>query len=83
MNKGTITMSRQTEQPLRATRRYALSASALALVSLPLAGLCGTTFAATRATKTVLEHHLGAFAKGLDEIMKDYAAASVILTHDK
>jgi hypothetical protein len=31
----------------------------------------------------VLEHHLGAFAKGLDEIMKDYAAASVILTHDK
>lgn len=31
----------------------------------------------------VLQHHLGAFAKGLDELMKDYAASSVILTHDK
>ena len=31
----------------------------------------------------MLEHHLGAFAKGLDEILKDYSASSVILTHDK
>lgn len=76
-------MTRAIDPPLQATRRHALRGSALALVSLPLAGLSGTAFAATRATRTVLEHHLGAFAKGLDEIMKDYAASSVILTHDK
>lgn len=38
---------------------------------------------AASATKAVLDHHLGAFAKGLDELMRDYSAASVILTHDK
>jgi hypothetical protein len=38
---------------------------------------------ASSATQNVLEHHLGAFAKGLDELMRDYSAASVILTHDK
>lgn len=35
------------------------------------------------ATQKVLEHHLGAFAKGLDELMRDYSTTSVILTHDK
>ncbi|RYF37059.1 MAG: nuclear transport factor 2 family protein [Comamonadaceae bacterium] len=39
--------------------------------------------AAGATTATVLQHHLGAFAKGLDELMRDYAASSVILTHDK
>ena len=38
---------------------------------------------ASGATQKVLEHHLGAFAKGLDELMRDYSAASVIMTHDK
>ncbi|RZL68730.1 MAG: nuclear transport factor 2 family protein [Variovorax sp.] len=46
-------------------------------------GVGGDALAATRTTKAVLDHHLGAFAKGLDELMKDYSAASVILTHDK
>ena len=45
--------------------------------------VCGDASAATRTTKAVLEHHLGAFAKGPDELMKDYSALSVILTHDK
>jgi hypothetical protein len=35
------------------------------------------------ATKKVLDHHLGAFAKGLDELMLDYASQSTILSGDK
>ncbi|OAK61417.1 hypothetical protein A3K87_21045 [Variovorax paradoxus] len=46
-------------------------------------GVCSDASAATRTTKAVLDHHLGAFAKGLDELMKDYSASSFILTHDK
>lgn len=68
---------------VQASRRLVLSGSTLALASLPMMGLCTEASAATRTTKTVLEHHLGAFAKGLDELMKDYSATSVILTHDK
>jgi len=34
-------------------------------------------------TKQVLEHHLGAFAKGLDEILKDYDDNSTLITPDK
>lgn len=34
-------------------------------------------------TKQVLEHHLGAFAKGLDEILKDYNDNSTLVTPDK
>ena len=67
----------------QSSRRFVLGSSALALVSLPMMGVCGDATAATRTTKTVLDHHLGAFAKGLDELMKDYSATSVILTHDK
>ncbi|RYF58073.1 MAG: nuclear transport factor 2 family protein [Comamonadaceae bacterium] len=46
-------------------------------------GVSSNASAATRTTKAVLEHHLSAFSKGLDELMKDYSASSVILTHDK
>ena len=35
------------------------------------------------ATNEVFDHHLGAFAKGLDELMKDYDEKSVIVTPDK
>jgi hypothetical protein len=35
------------------------------------------------ATNAVFDHHLGAFAKGLDELMKDYDGDSVIVTPDK
>lgn len=65
------------------SRRFVLSGGAMALASLPLMGVCSDASAATRTTKAVLDHHLGAFAKGLDELMKDYSASSVILTHDK
>lgn len=34
-------------------------------------------------TKTVLDHHLGAFAQGLDELMRDYDESSVLVTPDK
>jgi hypothetical protein len=69
---------------VQTSRRFVLSGSALALVSLPMMSFCGDVSAATaRTTKAVLEHHLGAFAKGLDELTKDYSASSVILTHDK
>lgn len=71
-----------TEQT-QTSRRFVLGGSVLPLVSLPMMGACGNASAATRTTKAVLEHHLGAFAKGLDELMKDYSASSVILTHDK
>jgi len=68
---------------IQTSRRFVLRGSALSLVSLPMMGVCGDAFAATRTTKAVLAHHLGAFAKGLDELMKDYSASSAILTHDK
>jgi hypothetical protein len=35
------------------------------------------------ATKQVLDHHLGAFAHGLDEILKDYDDSSTLITPDK
>jgi hypothetical protein len=35
------------------------------------------------ATKQVLDHHLGAFAQGVDEILKDYGDNSVLVTPDK
>ena len=42
-----------------------------------------TTIQADEATTQVFDHHLGAFAKGLDELMKDYDGRSVIVTPDK
>jgi len=59
------------------------SALAFALPMLATAGEAVAGAAPSGATKKVLDHHLGAFAKGLDEIMRDYSASSVILTHDK
>lgn len=35
------------------------------------------------ATKKVLDHHLGAFAQGLDELLRDYDETSVLVTPDK
>ena len=67
------------------SRRQALRGGAAALAL----SLLGTTHEGVAAAQTssgtqeVLDHHLGAFAKGLDEIMRDYSSASVILTHDK
>ncbi len=72
-------------QPNNCSRRQALAGGAAA-AALPLLGLTEPAFAAGKsalATQSVLDHHLGAFAKGLDEIMRDYSSASVILTHDK
>jgi hypothetical protein len=66
--------------PDMAPRRTLLAAGAVGL-ALPLAA--GPADAAATATRQVLDHHLGAFAKGLDALMRDYSAASVILTHDK
>ena len=34
-------------------------------------------------TRQVFEHHLGAFAEGIDAVMADYSAESVLLTPDK
>ena len=71
--------------PKKSTRRRAMAGGAMA-IALPILGSSGPVAAAepsSGATSKVLEHHLGAFAKGLDELMRDYSAASVILTHDK
>lgn len=38
---------------------------------------------AVEETTRVFDHHLGAFAKGLDELMKDYDESSVIVTPDR
>ncbi len=38
---------------------------------------------AERATKQVVDHHLGAFARGADEILKDYDERSTIITPDR
>jgi hypothetical protein len=35
------------------------------------------------STKQVFDHHLGAFAHGLDEILKDYDDSSTLITPDK
>lgn len=67
------------------SRRQALRGGAAAL-ALPLLATTREGVAAAQASSTtqeVLNHHLGAFAKGLDEIMRDYSSASVILTHDQ
>jgi hypothetical protein len=34
-------------------------------------------------TKQILDHHLGAFAHGVDEILKDYDKQSTIITPEK
>jgi hypothetical protein len=34
-------------------------------------------------TKRILDHHLGAFAQGLDELLRDYDDTSVLVTPDK
>lgn len=66
-------------------RRRVLTGSALLaaapLLAIPTASFAGKDSAAS--TKKVLEHHLGAFAKGLDVLMADYSKDSSILTHDK
>jgi hypothetical protein len=35
------------------------------------------------STQQVFDHHLGAFAQGLDELLKDYDDSSTIITPDK
>jgi hypothetical protein len=66
-------------------RRRLLAGSALVvaapLLGLPTAASAGSV--STAATQKVLDHHLGAFAKGLDVVMADYTKESAILTHDK
>lgn len=37
----------------------------------------------TEDTKKAFDHHLGAFAKGLDELMVDYDESSVLVTLDR
>lgn len=72
-------------EPSTTQRRRVLAASAVlatgSLLASPTASMAGQDSAAS--TKKVLDHHLGAFAKGLDTIMADYSKHSAILTHDK
>jgi len=42
-----------------------------------------TTVQAAAATSQIFDHHLGAFAQGLDELLKDYDDGSVIVTPEK
>lgn len=39
--------------------------------------------AATAATQSILGHHLGAFAEGIDAVMADYTERSVLITSEK
>ncbi|MDM0042326.1 MULTISPECIES: nuclear transport factor 2 family protein [Variovorax] len=68
---------------IQSSPRRAFHQGALVLAAAPLAILSGEAAAAYASTETVLKHHLGAFAKGLDEIMQDYSDSSILLTHDK
>lgn len=36
-----------------------------------------------RTTSEVLEHHLGAFAHGLDAVLSDYDESAVLITHGR
>jgi hypothetical protein len=38
---------------------------------------------AAESTNQVFDHHLGAFAQGLDELLKDYNSESALVTPDK
>lgn len=38
---------------------------------------------APRGTQAVFEHHLGAFAQGIDAILSDYSDSSIVVTPDK
>jgi len=38
---------------------------------------------AETATRQVLDHHLGAFAHGVEEILKDYDDSSAVITPDR
>lgn len=73
-------------EPTPTTRRGLLAGSATlvttALAAAPASSLAGSAATAT-STSQVLEHHLGAFAQGLDALMADYAKNSVILSRDK
>ncbi|ABM34510.1 nuclear transport factor 2 family protein [Paracidovorax citrulli] len=37
----------------------------------------------TRATQSVLDHHLNAFPQGIEELLKDYDESSALVTPDK
>jgi hypothetical protein len=81
-----MTPQRKHMTPLPTNRRRAMLTGSVALAAAPLLTLPTAPWAradAAAATRQVLDHHLGAFAKGLDAIMADYTAGSAILTHDK
>jgi len=42
-----------------------------------------STMTAAAATQAAFDHHLGAFAKGLDELMRDYDDNSILVTPDR
>ena len=42
-----------------------------------------TTVQPSEQTRQVFEHHLGAFAQGIDAVMADYSEASVLMTPEK
>jgi len=42
-----------------------------------------STTTAAAATQAAFDHHLSAFAKGLDELMRDYDDSSVLVTPDR
>lgn len=44
--------------------------------------MTASTNQVSEATNQIFDHHLGAFAKGLEELVKDYDAKSVIVTPD-
>ncbi len=60
-------------------RRKFVVASSLAVFAPMLSASMPAVAAESERTKKVLDHHLGAFAKGLDEIMLDYTDLSIIL----
>lgn len=61
-------------------RRLLGAAFALAVMS----AVAGETRAeGPRGTQAVFEHHLGAFAQGIDAILADYTDGSVLVTPDK
>jgi hypothetical protein len=65
-------------------RRRSLGRLILAAGALPVLATLATRPAEAAsdeaATQAVFDHHLGAFAKGIDALMADYTEASVIVT---
>jgi len=64
-------------------RSLGIEASRIPIVPRMEKDMSSATQKSDVSTKKALDHHLGAFAQGLDELLRDYDESSVLVTPDK